>query len=548
MQPEVDTAFDDIDPDEFAGTFGNQLWRLENLYKIQTKDGPVDFFTMSKMQQRMYHDRWYRNAILKVRQIGSSTLWCIVILDSCLFGVEPLRAGIIAQTRPDAAALLAKCRFAFDLMDQDVKDCFGLELTKKREDHLIFSNGSFIRSGISMRSGTIDFLLVSELGKLAAKFPSKAKEVITGSIPAIPADGMIVVESTAEGHDGFFFDMVETAGEIQDNPSRVLGAEDFNLHFFPWYDQQEYRSDNVFELNETHDLYFEKLRMRSIEVDINQKWWWARNKELFRDAMCQEFPSYREEAFQVGGKGLYLAKAMVDLEEKGGHIGDMHFDPTLPCVTAWDLGTNTAIWIYQYWSPTHRVYLHYLEGEGGDFEFWKGELDKLTEKFGYHYAAHIFPWDGESRKDGHKTMKIFAEMAGLENIEVIEMQSHKDQVRLGKMMMGSSFFDLMGTLKGRKRIMGYRRRFDNQVADFVDEVVKNLASHGAEAWLLSLFYDPSGLAMPARDNAAGKPITTESKKVSNLWSKFKRKKPESEPERQTTEEKPRSVWGKLFGR
>lgn len=519
---DAEAAGPELDEESFEKTFGDQRWRLQNLYKIQTREGPVETFCMSKMQTSMYANRWYRNAILKVRQIGSSTLWCLVILDSCLFCPEPVRGGIIAQTNPDAAGLLAKCVFAFDSMDAEVKEAFGLRLTKRTERHLKFANGSSIQAGITMRSGTVDFLLVSELGKLAAHFPNKAKEVINGSIPAIPDDGVVVVESTAEGHDGRFFDMIETAGEIADNPSRALGRADFNLHFFAWWDNPAYRTEDPFEITEEDDSYFERLRLRGIELTINQRWWWARNKRLYGDAMCQEYPSYREEAFQVGGKGLFLAKSMVDLEEKGGHIGDMHYNPDLPVVTSWDLGTNTAIWIYQYWSPTHRVYLHYLEGEGGDFGYWKGELDKLSDAHGYRYAAHLFPWDGDHVKGMTGTMKAFAELAGLENVETVPMQPHKDQVRLACMMMSSSFFDLKGTLKGRKRIMGYRRRYDNTIADFIDEVVKNIASHGAEAWMLSLFFDPSGLAMPYEaDTAANDTVAT---KKMGLWARLRVKR------------------------
>ena len=44
---------------------------------------------------------------------------------------------------------------------------------------------------------------VSELGKICKKYPEKAKEIVTGDVEAVPADGgIITLEATAEGKKG----------------------------------------------------------------------------------------------------------------------------------------------------------------------------------------------------------------------------------------------------------------------------------------------------------------------------------------------------------
>ena len=73
-----------------------------------------------------------------------------------------------------------------------------------------------------MRSGTIHRLHVSEFGKICAKYPDKAQEVVTGSIPAVPMNGVLVIESTAEGRDGDFFKMVQIA-EANEASRKLLG-------------------------------------------------------------------------------------------------------------------------------------------------------------------------------------------------------------------------------------------------------------------------------------------------------------------------------------
>ena len=66
---------------------------------------------------------------------------------------------------------------------------------------LSFSNGSRIAVGTSFRSGTLQFLHISEFGKICAKYPEKAREIVTGAIEALSIDGKLFIESTAEGNE-----------------------------------------------------------------------------------------------------------------------------------------------------------------------------------------------------------------------------------------------------------------------------------------------------------------------------------------------------------
>lgn len=53
-------------------------------------------------------------------------------------------------------------------------------------NEMSFSNGSTISVRTSFRSGTIQFLHISEFGKICAKYPDRAKEIVTGAIEAVP--------------------------------------------------------------------------------------------------------------------------------------------------------------------------------------------------------------------------------------------------------------------------------------------------------------------------------------------------------------------------
>ena len=75
--------------------------------------------------------------------------------------------------------------------------------TNDRAGELAFSNGSSYRVSTGFRSGTYQRLLISEFGKICAKSPDVAKEIVTGSLNTVSADQIIAIESTAEGRESY---------------------------------------------------------------------------------------------------------------------------------------------------------------------------------------------------------------------------------------------------------------------------------------------------------------------------------------------------------
>jgi hypothetical protein len=159
----------------------NPKWRLSHLYWIVDKDGKRVLFVPNEEQTRLYTNMWYRNVILKARQLGFSTVIQILMLDCCLFKPN-ISAAVIAQDKDAANIIFRKIKFAYDNLPIEVsKKCF---LKRDSASELIFSNGSSLRVATSVRSQTLQILHVYEFGKICAKFPDKAREVITGSLPA----------------------------------------------------------------------------------------------------------------------------------------------------------------------------------------------------------------------------------------------------------------------------------------------------------------------------------------------------------------------------
>ena len=223
---------------QLAANLADPMWRISNLYKIiikgdQGEDDLVIQFKPNRAQRRFIRRLWHRNIILKARQLGFTTLVAIVWLDHALFNAN-VRCGIIAQDREAAEAIFRdKVKFAYENLPAPLKEAMPLKRDSATE--LLFAhNNSSIRVATSMRSGTIHRLHVSEFGKICAKFPQKAEEVVTGSFQAVPLSGIIVVESTAEGTDGEFYKMCQRAQALVTG-AEILTRSQYRFHFYAWW-------------------------------------------------------------------------------------------------------------------------------------------------------------------------------------------------------------------------------------------------------------------------------------------------------------------------
>lgn len=147
-------------------------------------------------------------------------------------------------------------------------------------------------------------LHVSEFGKICVKYPEKAREIVTGAFNAVPLDGDLTIESTAEGMDGAFYDLCMKAQNLRDDS---LTPMDFKFHFFPWYKSIEYRLDpeGVGITSAFHE-YFKTLKDdHGIELDDSQKAWYFKKSQEQDDDMGQEYPSFPEESFLQAGRPVF---------------------------------------------------------------------------------------------------------------------------------------------------------------------------------------------------------------------------------------------------
>lgn len=478
--------------EELQRCLADPEWRIFSgcLYKIMIKGeaGADDFvvpFKPNRAQRRFIARLWHRNLILKARQLGFTTLIALLWLDHALFNANQ-RCGIIAQDREAAEAIFRdKVKFAYENLPEEIRVRFPLARDSATE--LLFAhNNSSVRVATSMRSGTIHRLHVSEYGKICAQYPLKAKEVMTGSIPAVPLDGILVIESTAEGPEGEFHDLAVRA-ETLHYSGRKETQRDYRFHFYAWWQNPEYTMEpgSVPISKEQHE-YFEEIEVTmACQIDLGQRAWYVATLEAdfagAEEKMWQEYPSTPNEAFQVSTKGNYYAKDMVLLRKRGGITAVPTLD--VPVYTFWDIGNKDgcAIWFIQFLRNEPRV-IGYYEEHGEDLRHYARHLQQA----GYLYGAHFLPHDADHKRlsDYNKSTKEQLQdlMPGQTFFVVPVISDLMTGVYATRKHLKRAYFDEKGCEFGLKRIQGYRKKFSRAENRFLDQPDKsNGCSEGADA-------------------------------------------------------------------
>jgi hypothetical protein len=477
--------------------YPDKLARLRGgFYDIKNKQGVKEPFRMNADQEDFILNRWILDVILKARQRGFTTVIQLDMLDDCLF-IPNLSAGVIAHNLVDAKAFFRdKIKFAYDNLPTPFKRIRAAE--NDSAESLRFNNGSSIRVGVSLRSGTLQRLHVSEYGKLCAKYPDRAEEVKTGAFNTVAVGQVITVESTAEGRAGEFHDMVKKARQMQD-AGKQLTALDFKFHFYPWWRDEGYVLDaDVIETTEMVE-YFSKLEAKGIRLSREQRAWYVKKAEQQGDKMKQEYPSTPDEAFEASVEGAYFGPQMLRVRTEGRICRIPVLD--IPVYTTWDLGVGDAMTIC-FWQDVgmERRLIDYYENSGEGF----GHYAKHLREKPYNYSEHFMPHDASHRRLGQdaKSAKEHAEEAGIKPVRVVpRIASEQDGIEASRTYLPTVWIDEQRCARLIDCLDSYRKEWDDRLGVWKDKPLHDQFSHGYKAFETAAVRKP-----PAPKVAAPAPI------------------------------------------
>ncbi len=277
---------------------GNFPLYSKNVLRLVDKSGELTRFRLNPAQQRLHDEierqkaeRGYvRVIILKARQMGFSTyvqgrfFWQTTQRHNC-------STFVLSHLAESTASIFSMVSTFYDNAPHVA---FKPPLKSRTATSLSFDliNSKYrvgtARTGQTGRSMTNTLVHGSEVA-----FYPDAETVAAGLVQTVPpGKGEIILESTANGASGWFYEQCMAA---------MRGDSEWKFLFFPWYEQAEYRRPIPDDFERTEE---ENALARTYKLDDEQLMFRrAKILELGSERKFrQEYPCNPREAFLTSGR------------------------------------------------------------------------------------------------------------------------------------------------------------------------------------------------------------------------------------------------------
>ena len=422
-----------------------------------------------------------RNIILKARQIWFSTDIEIQWLDFALKN-PGVNVGIIAHDKQSAIDIFRdKLKVARDNLPKNIKDRYTVSTENVRElglTHKETGLTSYVTVATSFRWWTIQYIHISEFGRICAKYPAKAREIVTWAMEALGPNGMLFIESTAEGNEWYFYDFF-TLAENNRQEWKELTQLDMKPYFFAWWENKAYslpESDSVIVTREDMN-YFRAIEERcQIRISLWQKKRYIKKKQIQQDDMGREYPSFIDEAFNLAVEWAYYKYQLEDMR-KQGRICDLPYDKDKPVYAVRDL------WGFWWWDDMAIIFyqkvgewIHIIDAEeatGYSMEWFQTEF---VQPRGYNIIEDWFPHDGKRTESNWKSVSQNAREIGIP-VRQLPIGRITDWINEVKRLFHKIKIDEKNCAWLIKSLTNYRRERDQKRWMFADKPMHNRASH-----------------------------------------------------------------------
>jgi len=317
----------------------NKEWRMNHLYKIQTKDAKLIQFKRNLAQWDFARQRTKRDILLKARQLGFTTECTLNMLDETLTNANTSSA-IIAHERQKVTIIFEMVRRAFDNFPDELKPRVSFD----NRNELYFPDlDSKIFVTLDTRGETIHNLHVSEVA-----FLEKAESRMTGILESVPKTGKITFESTANGASGYYYDTWEDPNS------------EFKKHFYNWLWDVDYQEECHLTLDELQGEYREQVKRYGLIPDLYEKYNLTKEQFYFyikkvrrhKNMVVQEYPTSPLEAFISSGRNIF-------------HVSDLSkHDIRSPIDRRWN---DLEVWEEPINGFRYVIGCDVAEGLGGDY-------------------------------------------------------------------------------------------------------------------------------------------------------------------------------------
>jgi hypothetical protein len=278
---------------------------IQSLLKIRPKKGWVRFLNLNRSQQEYSRRASKRNIVLKARQVGITTY-----LAARFFVQTITRPGTlsvqVAHSDESAQAI-------FNIVHR-----FWENLPKEMTNGVLVKSRSNIRQIVfprldseyrvetaddnAGRGMTIHNLHCSEVSRWARG----GRETLASLTAAVVPEGDIVLESTANGASGVFYE--------EWNKAKETG---YTRHFFPWWYETSYKEEvkrgTVYPVTAEEKDLMERYGLSEEQIAWRRTRW-----QVLREQAAQEFAEDAVSCFLASGECVF---DMASVEQAAAHAG-----------------------------------------------------------------------------------------------------------------------------------------------------------------------------------------------------------------------------------
>ena len=396
-----------------------------------------------------------------------------MIVDDAIW-IPNLSCGIVSYALDHARHIFK--RIIGHALD-NLPDWMNINIVSRSATEINFGNGSVIRVDTTLRGGSYQRILVTEYGKTCARNPLKAEEVMTGTLQAVGKKCRVCIESTGEGAEGYFADMVTTAAA---RGNENLSSLDYKLFFYSWLDEKEYTLENDMECSVEQTDYFTKIEGETDQkISKGQRNWYISKCNELGDKVKQEYPSTESEAFLSSGDQFYFAEAIQRAWDDGRVLQTSPYDALQPSYCSMDIGANdlTVMTMFQVSHGEARVFDSYADNNKG-VDFYAPFL--LAKP--YHLHTIFLPHDAQNQSQlvtQATYEKDFRKFFGDTNTKFVVLPKMDRQISIShaKIKTNNMVFYAPRLKEYLEHVIKYRKKWSEQFGKYLEDPLHDINSN-----------------------------------------------------------------------
>jgi hypothetical protein len=279
---------------------------IRKLLKIRVKKGGVRYLKLNRAQQEYSRRCGKRNIVLKARQVGITTYIAARFFIQTI--TQPGTVTVqVAHTDESAQAIFNIVHRFWEKLPNARVRRGALVKSRSNIRQIVFPRlDSEYRvetaDDNAGRGMTIHNLHCSEV----SRWPRGGAETLASLRAAVVPDGEIVLESTANGASGIFYEEWQKAAETG-----------YTQHFFPWWYEPSYKEDVT--KRPVHPLSDEeKVLMARHGLTKEQVAWRRARWQVLRGQAAQEYAEDPVSCFLASGECVFDMAAIETAAAQAG--------------------------------------------------------------------------------------------------------------------------------------------------------------------------------------------------------------------------------------